>query len=99
MKKLAEGNNSGAAKAAAAAAKANNAKGSRGKGKGGGGAGSSADNGKKKAGRSLSVTESLSELALACLEECVRIAAHCSPRARTGASRTVKVLAVSYRAC
>lgn len=82
--KLTEGNNSGAAKEAAAAAKAN---GSKGKGKSGGG-----DKGKKKSVPS----ESLSELALACLEECVLIAAYSHPHVRTAASRTAKVLAVSF---
>lgn len=97
--KLTEGNTSGAAKEAADAAKVNNSKGTKGKGKSGGGSGGGGagggDKGKRKATRSATPTESPAEVALACLEECVCIAAHCSPRARTGSSRTAKFLAVS----
>lgn len=96
QKKLAEGNNSGEAKAAAAAMKASDASGSKGKAKSGSGAVGGGGKGNKKSGRTSAPAESLSELALACFEECVCIAAHCSPRARAGASRTGKVLAVSH---
>ncbi|CAM9831866.1 unnamed protein product, partial [Ectocarpus sp. 8 AP-2014] len=80
------GNTSGAARDAAAAAKA-----SKGKGKGGGGG----DKGTKKK-TSSAPSESLAELALSCFEECVCIAAHCSPQKGTAASRTAKMLATAY---
>lgn len=101
--KLTEGNTSGAAKEAADAAKVNNSKGSKGKGKSSGGSGDGGtgggEKGKRKATRSSTQTESPAEVALACFEECVCIAAHCSPRARTGSSRTAKFLAVSASLC
>lgn len=80
---LAEGNTSAAVKEAKAAAK-----GSKGKGKGAGG-----DKGVKK--KAAAPSESLSELALSCFEECVCITAHCSLATSTAASRTAKMLAVS----
>lgn len=96
---LTDGNNSGAAKDAAAAPKASSTKGGKGKGKGAAGAtlssGIMEKGGKKKAGRASAPVESLSELALSCLEECVSIAAYSSPRAQTRLSRTAKVLTVS----
>lgn len=96
--KLTLGNNSSAAKAAAAAAKANSAKSGKGKSKskssGLGGDASDTDAIRKKGGRSSLTADSLSELALSCLEECVCIAAYCSPQVRTGASRTAKLLTV-----
>lgn len=85
---LAAGNTSAAAKEARVAAKA-----SKGKGKSGGGGGSSGKGTKKKAS---SPSESLSELALSCFEECVCVTAHCSLQSRTAASRTAKMLAVSH---
>lgn len=84
---LAAGNTSAAAKEARAAAKA-----SKGKGKSGGGSGSGGKGSKKKAS---GPSESLSELALSCFEECVCITAHCSLLRKTAASRTAKMLAVS----
>lgn len=83
---LTEGNTSAAAKEAKIAAKA-----SKGKGKSAGG-----DKGAKK--KTAAPSESLSELALSCFEECVCITAHCSLATSTAASRTAKMLAVSHAA-
>ncbi|CAM9230899.1 unnamed protein product, partial [Ectocarpus sp. 13 AM-2016] len=85
FRQVTTGNTSGAAWDAAAAAKA-----SKGKGKSGGG-----DTGTKKK-TSSAPSESLAELALSCFEECVCIAAHCSPQKGTAASRTAKMLAAAY---
>lgn len=85
---LAEGNTSAAAKEAKIASKGS--KGSKGKGAGGG------DKGSKK--RAAAPSESLSELALSCFEECVGITAHCSLETATAASRTAKMLSVSHAA-
>lgn len=82
--KLAEGNTSAAAKEAKIAAKSS-------KGKGGAGG----DKGAKK--KTVAPSESLSELALSCFEECVCITAHCSLATSTAASRTAKMFAVSHR--
>eukprot|EP00903_Cladosiphon_okamuranus_P008699 g8335.t1 len=84
FRQLAEGNTSAAAKEAM-----DSAKGSKGKGKGAGG-----DKGAKK--KAPAPSESLSELALSCFEECVCITAHCSLATGTAASRTAKLLAVAY---
>lgn len=84
-RQLAEGNTSAAAKEAKAAAK-----GSKGKGKSGGGGG---DKGARK--KTAAFSESLSELALSCFEECVCITAYCSLATSTAAARTAKMLAVS----
>ncbi|CBJ26049.1 Fanconi anemia, complementation group I [Ectocarpus siliculosus] len=86
FRQVTTGNTSGAARDAAAAAKA-----SKGKGKSGGGG----DKGTKKKTPSAP-SESLAELALSCFEECVCIAAHCSPQKGTAASRTAKMLAAAY---
>lgn len=97
---LVEGNSSVELKAAVAAAKSSSAKsGGKAKGKsssgaGGGGGGAGGGDKKKGGGRLVMPTESLSELALACFEECVSIAAHCSSRTTVGALRTGKVLSV-----
>lgn len=99
--KLTEGNTSSAMKAAGDAAKAGSSKGGKGKAKSKGGMGSEVGGGggggstSKKAGRTGAPSESLAEVALSCLEECVCITAYSSPRARSGTSRTAKLLAVS----
>ncbi|CAB1119943.1 unnamed protein product [Ectocarpus sp. CCAP 1310/34] len=85
FRQVTTGNTSGAVRDAAAAAKA-----SKGKGKSGGG-----DKGTKKK-TSSAPSESLAEVALSCFEECVCIAAHCSPQKGTAASRTAKMLAAAY---
>eukprot|EP00752_Nemacystus_decipiens_P005128 g4653.t1 len=87
FRQLAEGNTSAAAQEAKAAAK-----GSKGKGKGKGAGGG--DKGARK--KAAVPSESLSELALSCFEECVGITAHCSQAVSTAASRTAKMLAAAY---